>query len=181
MKPLDWKSMTTVERVDAVKPMIAEGDLSASEIAERFENCSRFSVIGLVHRYSLKGGRFGQERKTSPIMPQAPRVKRRSPPKRTPKPAKAKTTPKPEHFALPPMPPPPENAKPISFMAAISPSVRVCKWPLWDEFEGPGISKCCGADRDAGQPYCDHHMRLSRGHGTDSERRAVKVLEKFAL
>lgn len=179
MKPLDWKSMTPVERIEAVKPMIAEGDLSASMIAARFENCSRFSVIGLVHRYDLKGGRFGKDRKTVPIMPQAPRVKRRSPPKRQP--AEAETTPKPERFALPPMSPPPDNAKPISFARAISPGVNVCKWPLWGEFEGPNVSKCCGADRDVDRPYCDHHMRLSRGRGTESERSAAKVLEKFAL
>lgn len=54
-------------------------------------------------------------------------------------------------------------------------SVGMCRWPI-----GEGRPFLfCGTAAGAGV-YCHHHHALSIGRGTDSERAAVRVLEKEA-
>jgi len=48
---------------------------------------------------------------------------------------------------------------PMVYMAAVD--ARRCLWPLWDRFEGPFVSLCCGAERAVGRPYCKEHVSVS--------------------
>lgn len=47
---LDWKVLTKEQRIEALAALLAEHTLSASMLCERFDNCSRNAIIGMVAR-----------------------------------------------------------------------------------------------------------------------------------
>jgi len=50
---LDWKSLNTEERIAVIRVGAAK-KMSARQIAEEMENCTRNSIIGASHRYGIK-------------------------------------------------------------------------------------------------------------------------------
>lgn len=73
---------------------------------------------------------------------------------------------------------PAPDVEPVPYIEAINRGL--CKWPLWETFESPYVSLCCGGNRVHGRPYCEYHETIHEGTGTPSERAAVKVLEEAA-
>lgn len=56
----DWTAMSAAEKVEAVRPLVAQG-LSSAQIAAQFRNISRNSIISLCHRNKMKlQGRSGR-------------------------------------------------------------------------------------------------------------------------
>ena len=54
-----------------------------------------------------------------------------------------------------------------------------CKFPVDNEL-GPDMG-CCGVQISDSHPsYCSHHARIASGPGTESERRALRGMEKLA-
>lgn len=162
----DWKEMGTQERSEAIRPYI-EAELSASKIAAKFQNATRNSILGHIHR-TIGTGALKVKRPVG-----RPRKSATKTEKRPPRPiGNMKSVP------LPKMPEPPNPELALPFMDALS--GNVCKWPLWDEWTGPETSMCCGASRKHDEPYCEFHMDRNKGRGTEGERSADRVLEKFA-
>ncbi|MCP5080120.1 MAG: GcrA cell cycle regulator [Alphaproteobacteria bacterium] len=163
----------TDDRVEVLKKLWAEG-LSASQIAARLGGVTRNAVIGKVHRLGLSG---------------------RATPSRTPRP-KPRRTREPSHPSkistfrtaganalkvdtdididpiIEPEPAPlrevdlPPTGKRCNILQL---SDKTCRWPIGD----PGAEDFCfcGANPKAGQPYCEHHVRLAYQPAQDRRRR----------
>jgi len=150
----DWRDLAHAEKVKIVRDF-AEKGISGSQIAENFVGATRAAVLGFCRRNGIRLKRV-------PVHPLAPAEK--------PRPRK-KSRLRPELNALALFVPeqPPEGpvlalasaSTPMVYMAAID--TRRCLWPLWDRFEGPFVSLCCGAERVAGRPYCEEHVLVSEG------------------
>lgn len=54
----DWKMLTREQKVEMVRPLVQDEGLSSTQIAARFRNTTRNTIIGLCHRHrwQLKGG-----------------------------------------------------------------------------------------------------------------------------
>lgn len=157
----DWTTMSTAERAEALRPLIADG-MTASQIAAHFFGVSRNGIIGFSHRHKM------------------PLANSRPPTRGQNAPIKTRRPPRPigntASVPLPPLPPPPETA--VIYMDALNRGL--CKWPLWGEFEGPYVSECCGSPRADDGPYCAYHSARHSGRGSESERSAHRTLEKYA-
>jgi len=134
--------MTIEEKREAVS-ILADKNLTARSIAAHFTNVTRSAIVGHCYRHKIKlpgspaasATGQGRKRKTQPPRPIGNRASK----------------PLPAPVAVPS----PEAAR--SFIDVITNGG--CKWPLWDAFEGPDVSKCCGAPRDPDAPYCDFHTQ----------------------
>lgn len=152
----DWRDLTNAEKAEIVRDL-AERGLSGSKIAGNFVGATRNAVIGFCRRHSI-------QLKGVPVHLLAPAGKPRPKPK-----PRIKPEPKPEPKATALFAPeqPPEDviavlagaSAPLVYMDAVD--ARRCLWPLWDRFEGPFVSLCCGAERAAGRPYCKEHVSAS--------------------
>jgi len=150
----DWHGLTHTEKVEIVRGMADQG-LSGSKIAGNFVGATKAAVLGFCRRNGIRLTGV-------PVHLLAPARKPR------PKP-KPRVKPKPELNALALFAPeqPPEDAvlalagasEPMAYLAAVD--ARRCLWPLWDRFEGPFVSLCCGAERAVGRPYCKEHVSVS--------------------
>lgn len=161
--------MTTDERKEAVRPLIEE-HMASTQIARHFANVTRNAIIGFCHRHDivLPNGVPKDGRKT---------VRSATPAKQKPK------------RAAPPKPIRNTASKPVvqidqaqatetsvPFIVAVTEGR--CKWPLWDDDQT--IGNCCGAPRADVGSYCEHHAARSVGRGTEGERTAARILEKYA-
>lgn len=136
----NWKGLSPEELRARVGEMAAAG-LTVSEIAQRFCNTSRSTV----DRFCKMNG-----------------IATPASSRRAPRPPKGNRKSKP----VPPMPPAPDTSCAVSYGKALVGDL-VCKWPLWDEWQGPDRSLCCGAPREAGVSYCEYHKRISEKGVTD--------------
>jgi hypothetical protein len=170
MRP-DWTKLKHEQRLVAIKAAMAPGK-TAEEIALAFINATRGSIIGFCNRNKID---LPNKRRKGP----KPR------PKKKPAPPKTKAIRVP--LAKPVAPPKPVGPEPIrpqlpSPSTAIPFSVasdrRLCMWPLWGS--DVSVGDCCGAPRVEGGSYCEHHAARSVGRGTESERTADRVLERYA-
>lgn len=160
---LDWKTMTTAERIEALRPL-SENGMTATQMALHFTNVSRNAIVCFCHRHSLS--------LSARSIPKEKRKAEKKEPRATPPRPKGNTASKPVRKIS--QTPTPEMAVP--FFVAITHGL--CKWPLWGTDET--IGDCCGAPRDGDSNYCEHHAARSVGSGTESERTAHRVLEKYA-
>lgn len=159
MKP-DWSKLPPHMKKDFILSFMRPG-MKSCEIAACFDNASRSAVIGFCNRQDIKLPRANGRRD----MPE--RNGRQGKPSVAPKPAPAPArTPKLEPIGVP-------------FLDALNGDH--CKWPMWDEFESPHVSMCCGLPRLEARPYCDMHVKKSEGTGTVSERSAHRALKKHML
>lgn len=155
MKP-DWNGLTTEQKDEIIQPLWLAGK-SASEIAARFENCSRNAVIGRVHRGKM--------------------VQRKPPTPKRAKPRKPATAPKPKVIRnrntlvteAKPEPeadvhasrwidnerPPIAGTTPISILDLPNRDVGVCRFPVIGGYCG----LACGET-----VYCETHYRYAHVH-----------------
>lgn len=138
MSGMIWAGTDADTRVQAVKGLIERG-YSATLIARKFtDSPSRSAILGFCRRQGL--------RLASEVPKKTIRV-----PKKDPKPR--------PRVAKPPAPAftPPD---PMDFMGVTK--LNRCRWPLFDQFEGPEASLFCGAERAPSVSYCRHHHERSR-------------------
>ena len=163
----DAVSFWTEQRDAELRILLADGK-SAREAAEKI-GCTRNACIGRSRRLDIRSS--------------APSNSRPKKPKETPKP-KAAPIPKPEV----PMPKPQVShrvelvfgdetleLKPLfagapEAIMALRPSS--CRFPLGDPLKDDFMF--CGETTLVGRTYCDCHMGIAYGPGTQSERRATK-------
>lgn len=155
---IDWKSLTTVERAQAVRDRIAAGDGSASIIAASL-GTTRNSIIGLCRRNNIvlpgdasmggrKSGKANAEklRSAKPAKPKPPKP---------PLSGVVKTMPKAERA---PEPEPIVGGKPF-----IELREGDCKWPLWDRLpQFASQAPHCGEPTAHGETWCSHHSAKAR-------------------
>lgn len=168
-----WKTMAKDERLETVRKHVESG-MTGEQIAAEFKDApTRFAVLGFCHRNGLIMKSHNSEARRETF------ARRGSKPGPKPKPK----APRPSRVRLAPQPvariEAPLDAAPMSWSQA-SDQDR-CRWPLWDRFEGHETSLCCGAVRNGGGPYCDHHEQGSRSLGTESERRAPRDLKRHIM
>lgn len=151
--PFSW----TDQNIAILRQMVAEGH-SANEIGYKI-GTSRNSVIGKASRMeiALAGSRGKPSRQAGKAPKSVPRSPRHV----------ACDEAEPVIFA--PEPEIPEVVVPVEF-ALLEP--RHCKFPIDDNI-GPHML-CCGGRRIKGS-YCGVHAAVSRGRGTESERKATSV------
>ena len=169
MKP-DWKSLSRKQKKEAIMPYILEGK-SASQISQLFSNCTRNAFLGFCNRNEIIVGtpriktvKKEKSNRTTPIIKNLTN--------RLPKPI-----PKTYSVKIDPLTPPEDTSHIDSYQNTIFNGG--CKWPLWDHWEGPEKSLCCNSPKSASNPYCDFHMGLTKGKGTEGERTAHNVLKKY--
>ncbi len=165
----------TVEKIETLRRLVADG-FSASHIAKELGGVSRNAVIGKCTRLGLK--LHGADTPTP--SQKAPVPKRAI--VRTPRMPKSKADP----VALAGLqelldraPPPVVDALPAPKSLGLTLTeleAGDCRWP---EGERADIT-FCGRNVEQGRSYCPYHVRLSRGKGTESERRAGRELMRAA-
>ncbi len=164
----------TNEKTDILRRMVAEG-FSASHIAKEIGGVSRNAVIGKVTRMGLDlhgaSGRpdLGARHAKKPVI-RTPRM-----PKKKPEPAKVSELQKFMDRAPPPVAdsiPMPKSLG-LTLMELESDS---CRWPAGEREH----ITFCGHIVEQGASYCPYHVRLSRGKGTEGERRAARELMRAA-
>jgi len=131
----------TDERCEKLRRLWADG-LSASDIAKEL-GATRSGVLGKVMRLGLTP-RKSTEFKPGPPRPRRPKAVRKRPVV-APLPPAA------------PAPPEPEKKPYMRRLQLLQLTERHCRWPIGDPHRHPFYF--CAADRDAGVPYCPHHMR----------------------
>lgn len=178
----DWRDLTHAEKAEIVREL-AERGLSGSKIAGNFVGATRSAVLGFCRRNGIKlsGVPFhiaapvsNPKRKPKKASPASAKRHREQASEREAEQAAVMTAPAPvadfpvpDPAALFAPEQPPEDviavlagaSAPLAYMAAVD--ARRCLWPLWDRFEGPFVSLCCGAERVAGRPYCKEHVSAS--------------------
>lgn len=147
---MSWSSMTREQRREAASKG-AEAGYPASKIAA-IHGTTKDAVIAFCRRQKIKlpGGQKPPKHRAAPRSQEQVR----------------EIT---DTNILPP------DASPVPFLEALE--RRLCKWPLWPEFETLDAALCCGARREIGQSYCDYHREIHRGNGTWSERNALEGLK----
>lgn len=178
----DWRDITHSGKVEIVRDL-AERGLSGSQIAGNFVGATRSAVLGFCRRNGIR-------LKGVPVRLSAPAEKPRPKPKPRVEPVpvpvlEPEPEPEPELNATALFAPeqPSEDAitvlagasAPMVYMAAVD--ARRCLWPLWDRFEGPYVSLCCGAERVLGRPYCKEHVSASAARTAIAKAERVLVEE----
>ena len=169
MRP-DWTKLKHEQRLVAIKAAMAPGK-TAEEIALAFERATRNSIIGFCNRNKID------------LPNKRPKGRQKKPsPKRTPAPPRAKASPRPPIGNTVSVPLPKIETEPKQTTSVPFGEIErgQCRWPLWDRFDTPETSMCCGARRVEGSPYCENHAARSVGRGTESERTADRILERYA-
>jgi GcrA cell cycle regulator len=158
----------TDEKIGAIREMVESGLMSYGEIGQKLR-VSRSVIAGICFRNGIR----------------APAGRRPPPRPRARSAAKPPVIRAAGHLCapvavkLPPSTPPstpapaPES-KPCSILDLETDS---CRWPLWGVHEKGG--KYCGAHAVPGSSYCAHHLAISRGAGTISERTAVDAAKRM--
>ena len=154
-----WKSLDTPGKIEAVKA-VWEPKMTASEIASRFVDVSRNSIIGLFYRYPghLAPCALTTTRKWKANVVTKPRERKAKPPK--PKREKIKQTGV-VHFKPPMRPEPihiwddgtPTVGQPIASLAA-----HKCRWPV-NNAKPDELHLFCGLPSEGS--YCAHHKARS--------------------
>lgn len=158
---MTWPSLTATERVDRIKSVYIVG-MSASKIGALL-GTTRNSIIGYYSRnpdlamsHPLPPATYLRTRQ------HAPRKQRE---RQNPKPKTVKPVPVQIEYREPPK----SDGIPLLDLGRFS-----CRWAVNDAKQGE-LHLFCGA---AGFPYCPHHAEMSRGHGTEGERSADRILKR---
>lgn len=168
----DWSAMTKDQKLEALKPILELEEISASQIALRFCNCTKSAISGFCRRENLKlPGALHDKERAKNKRREIQEFKKRE------RAAKAAMVMEkdPISFIVHSTTPIDPSAA-IPFLTAIE--RRLCKWPLWDSNQS--IGDCCGLPRAEKGPYCPEHLKMSIGEGTPSERRAHRELRRLA-
>jgi GcrA cell cycle regulator len=157
----------TVERVDMLRKLWAEGH-SASQIAAKLgQGVTRNAVIGKVHRLNL-AGRVTQNRPAAPRAPRQANGGRSTRPHAPSMPTAGSSALKPmlrADVAPRPMPlPEPKPLRLVDFskdgrITVLHLSDKTCRWPSGD----PGTEEFCfcGHQPRENSPYCAYHAQIA--------------------
>lgn len=159
----------TDERIELLKKLWADGK-SASQIVEIMGGVSRNAVIGKVHRLNLPVRQDYQQPLRAARIIRTPRM-----PKKKPEPAKVSELQK----FIDRAPPPVADSIPMPKslgLTLMELENHNCRWPAGEREH----ITFCGHQIEQGRSYCAYHVRLSRGKGTESERRAARELMRAA-
>ncbi len=168
----------TDERVELLRKLWSDG-LSASQIAAQIGSVTRNAVIGKVHRLGLSG-----RAKTMTTAPRINRTPHKARPQGNSMPRAGmapmsfgatalKTEAQPDvERAVEPAPaipfPVPESQSRITLMQLTE---RTCRWPVGDP--STAEFRFCGANSEAGVPYCTYHCAIAYQPVSDRKRRAA--------
>lgn len=166
MRP-DWKTLDIETKSAMLRKFINKG-MSSGKITMQFANASRSAIVGHARRYGITLAN-SKNNNNHHIQIKSKMEYRRSR-------SSVKSSNNKNRTTIPNITNG-SNGSGVPFIAAATDGL--CKWPLWDEFEGPEVSKCCGSPRHGDGPYCEQHAARSVGRGTESERTAHKVLERY--
>lgn len=173
----DWTKIPRDERRRLLTAYCEEG-LTASKIADSFQNCSRSAVIGLVHRLKLQLGggqpRKGMTGRRKPGTEAAPKAAKA-------KPVRASKLVQQTSSWRGANNPPASDFKARALQRAASPGIVIkrenafdpipgsepvafgsagCKWPV-DKLDGPGLLACGATKLHSETPYCSAHSSLA--------------------
>lgn len=153
----------TEERIARLTELNRLG-LSARQIAEALGGVTRCAVIGKRFRLGLKLPGY----KAPPVMrTKADAARQNGLNNGLAKRLKART--EPNSIPRLPLPKPPLHEPLSRRLALLDLTSTTCRWPHGT----PGIDlHFCGHRASVERPYCPFHQALSRGAGTQSERRA---------
>jgi len=171
----DWAAMNSAQKREALYAIVSvHPELSASELAMHFLNCSRNAIIGAAHR---SNGKISLAKPKAAIRAKAilekasAARKLKSERNRVPRSklatraalAQATASPHPSDGTAPPdtaiiLPAAPDVSHALAFIEA---SDSVCRWPLWGRFSGAEVSRICGDHTEDGSPYCAFHRHRS--------------------
>jgi GcrA cell cycle regulator len=150
---MDWTATT----IDVLRALWDEGH-STAEIGRRM-GVTKNAIVGKAHRLDLPA-------RASPIRRQDAEGARSSGPRRKPAPARSDLAASPARRPAPQMPPVPAAAASAPAAAATAAmrsfpraSLRSCCWPIGEP--GKRDFRFCGAEADAGRPYCAHHAAVA--------------------
>lgn len=156
----------TDERVELLKKLWAEG-LSAGQIATRMGGMTRNAVIGKVHRMGLKDRGSVPRTRVSPTADQRRAMREQRIAKmKAERAEKGLEEQKPKwspwaHGKVKPVVPyvEPETRHTPQMVTFDELEPHHCKWPIGDP--KTEAFRFCGCRREAGAPYCGHHIRAA--------------------
>lgn len=153
----DWKALNLEQKIAQVTPMAAEG-MSSGQIAARFRNTTRNTIIGICSRYGMKLGANRPKPPAKPKKPVTPRGQKGQPKVNAIVASVAARA----RIAPPAFEPEPFDAetdvgidvtKRIGLMGL---NERTCKWPVGPDTGAQQMFCGCRKGRDDG-PYCPTH------------------------
>lgn len=158
--------MDKVERVSAVIRLVSRG-MSASQIADQFDGCTRNAIVGLAHR---SGIRLANSRAPNRVLDPAntnakaktatPKVKKA--PAKVTRIRKTAKKPKTEPTVCEILKfEPPKRKDPPYSMIELRPCD--CRWPISESYRGlsPDQMMFCGKRRDETSQYCNEHRKVA--------------------
>jgi GcrA cell cycle regulator len=201
----DWKTLPKDELRDQLAGYCREG-LTAKQIADKFQNCSRSAVIGMVSRLQLQlnagnarrgtTGRRKADAETTPAKPKPPAVRRvtklveqtsswrgaNNPPATDFKARaeqRAASPGLPAHLVAGEPRVPSTDVVPVSRGLGLRElTERTCKWPVGDpQADDFGF---CGNDARRDGPYCRYHARLAYTPPTTRQRAGLRSAERIS-
>lgn len=144
---------------DAGSYQIIAATLNA-EFGTQFTRCA---VIGKINRLGLSNRRLPADRPVATPRPRAPRERVRSERMNARPPMESVETVKLRCVEITPL-----------HLSLLDLDPGLCKYPYGGDAEGETIS-FCGHPSIKSRPYCMPHLALCTGHGTASERAAIRV------
>lgn len=160
MTPISWAQMDKDARLDAVRRLAHDADMSASQIAAAIPGATRNAVIGVIHR-SRGQIRLRRQPDQNSSTPGRARVQRGHHPKGSPdriiRPIKVAPKTAEEIFHAPAWKPLPDT-EPVSLLNRAPDG---CRWPV--TVEGKTLFCNCHVPKRADKlVYCDAHMKHYR-------------------
>lgn len=153
----------TNARIARLKEAWTVEGLSAKQIADEFQDVTRSSVIGKLHRLGL----MGQGERSSGQQVSKTRMRRSRPPKTKTFINAVSIT---HRAELKPKPLPKAKPVPVSVttlnVAFVDLKPHHCRWPL-----GERDFTYCGIDRREGRPYCEWHCGVA--YETPAQRKKL--------
>ncbi len=158
-------------KIEMLRRLVAQG-YSANQIAKELGGFSRNAIVGKCTRLGLTlSGQVGRP----DLKPKSGLVRTSRVPKKKPEPAKVSEL---QRF-IDRAPPPVADSIPMPKSLGLTLMELESHNCRWSEGEREHIT-FCGHQIEQGRSYCAYHVRLSRGKGTESERRAARELMRAA-
>lgn len=159
---MNWTTATKQERIDAIATIYKDG--ATARLLGEAIGVTRNTIIGFYSRNPDVAAQYPLQ------VPLKDRVAK-NPRKRPPEPRKNRTEPsRPTIVPAPPIVPDLDRTG----IPLLELGRNMCRWPVNDAKQGE-LHLFCG---EAGFPYCPHHAEMSRGHGTEGERSADRILKR---
>lgn len=161
-----WADLSHEQKLQVIRNGI-DANLSASQIARPYPDCTRNVIIGLASRNKIplstqKGGMRRAALTAKPVLPKRPAKRRLAAPRPEAAEPKEMLDPIPEPDLELDLVTDEPSVTNIHFMKATE---ATCRWPMWPHHMGTNIQTpfaellICGARTEEGSPYCAIHDR----------------------